>query len=282
LFLALMAVIAALSRRWRIVVAASPLLLFTVGAELCKYLPRGRVVVEGETIRVMTANLLHANRRPGPLAAEIAGADADVILLQEYTFEWHERLRPVLAETHAHSRYVRREDSFGIAIYSRRPFVGHVDVQVPLGEPDMVPQARAVIEIAGRLVAFYNVHLLPARTLEYTIEQRHQFGDLLRLLTAEEVPVVLCGDFNFTEASAFADALRRRGLVDAHEPGGGGRGATWPVMSFFRALPGIRLDHVYLSEELTSTAARTGVGTGSDHRPVVAEVGFEPRAAAAE
>jgi endonuclease/exonuclease/phosphatase (EEP) superfamily protein YafD len=42
-------------------------------------------------------------------------------------------------------------------------------------------------------------------------------------------------------------------------------------------LPGIRIDHVYLSPELTATAARVGSFVGSDHRPVIAEVGLRAR-----
>ena len=41
-----------------------------------------------------------------------------------------------------------------------------------------------------------------------------------------------------------------------------------------RWFPGIRLDHIFLSKELTSTQSRTGTGAGSDHRPVIAETGF--------
>jgi len=133
---------------------------------------------------------------------------------------------------------------------------------------------RAVIELAGRRVAVYNIHLLPPWGLEYTTENRLQFADLLDKLAGERLPVILAGDFNFTETSPNAASLRGIGLRDAHDLGGWGRGTTWPVNSFFRWIPSLRLDHIYLSDELTCSRCRTGVGTGSDHRPVVAEIGF--------
>jgi hypothetical protein len=48
--------------------------------------------------------------------------------------------------------------------------------------------------------------------------------------------------------------------------------ATWPVNSFFRYLPGVRVDHVYASKHLAFTRLTTGTGEGSDHRPLVAEI----------
>jgi endonuclease/exonuclease/phosphatase (EEP) superfamily protein YafD len=41
-------------------------------------------------------------------------------------------------------------------------------------------------------------------------------------------------------------------------------------------VPGIRIDHVYLNRQLGATSCETGVGRGSDHRPVVVDVGFRP------
>ena len=133
-----------------------------------------------------------------------------------------------------------------------------------------------MLDFAGRQIALYNIHLLPPKEIDWTIEQRREFADLYDQLEREELPVILCGDFNFTLATAFAAQLRGRGLRDAHELAGRGRGSTWPVISFFRYCPGIRLDHIYLSEQLTATRSTTGTGQGSDHRPVIAEIGFKP------
>ena len=78
----------------------------------------------------------------------------------------------------------------------------------------------------------------------------------------------------YQEAAAQAAESQRVGLADAFDLGGWGRGSTWPVTSFFRYLPGVRLDHIYLGGGLTCSDCRTGVGEGSDHRPVIAKIGF--------
>jgi vancomycin resistance protein VanJ len=254
-------------------VTAVPLVAFTVGPALWSYVPRSPPTVAGETITVMSVNLLHANTTTDPIVAEVIAARPDVLALEEYTPRWHRAFQEALADEHPYVCYVCRRDSFGQAIYARQPFVGPVDLTLPIGTVG-VPQTRAVIRLAGREVALYNVHLIPPRRHDWAIEQRWEFADLIEQLERERLPVILCGDFNFTNASVFADELDRLGLSDAHRISGWGRGTTWPVLGFFRFLPGLRLDHVFLSRELTSTSSRTGIGRGSDHRPVVVEVGF--------
>ena len=130
------------------------------------------------------------------------------------------------------------------------------------------------VRIAGHKVTVFNVHLLPPRDLQYFGEARWQFADLLDALEREEGPVIVAGDFNFTAQSANASVLKRAGLREVHDLAGWGRGATWPVMSYLRRVPGLRIDHIFLGAGLTCLQATTGEGQGSDHRPVIAELSF--------
>jgi endonuclease/exonuclease/phosphatase (EEP) superfamily protein YafD len=214
------------------------------------------------------------NRDTAGIVAEVLAERPDVLVLLEYRSHWHEAFQPALAAEYPHMHCTIQEDNFGLAIYSRRPFVGPVDMDLRLGSIGL-PQARAVIQLDGRDVALYCVHLAPPGGIWSTTEQRHEFADLLEQLKQETLPVVLCGDFNFTNRSVFADALERLGLIDVHRISGRGRGTTWCRIGLLRWLPGIRLDHIFLSKELTSPRCATGVGRGSDHRPVMAEVGFK-------
>ena len=273
LLLCAVAIGAAVLRRWRLVIAAVPAAAFTVGPAAWSCLPKRPPAVAGETIRIMSANLLAENRRTGPIVAEVAAVRPDVLVLLEYAPHWHQAFQVALGSEYPYVCHVQRWDSFGLAIYSRRPFVEPVKTALALGGAG-TPQARAVIELAGRAVALYVVHLMPPIGRAYTAEQRAEFVDLLELLREEKLPVVLCGDFNFTNESVFADELERLGLADAHRISGWGRGATWPALGLVRYVPGVRIDHVFLSQELTSRRSTVGRGGGSDHRPIVVEVGF--------
>jgi endonuclease/exonuclease/phosphatase (EEP) superfamily protein YafD len=121
-------------------------------------------------------------------------------------------------------------------------------------------------------VAIYNVHLLPPRRLDYTLEHRLQFANLADALSKEMLPALVVGDFNWTESMPQHAALRDLRWHDAQDLAGTGRGATWPMNSVFRYLPGIRLDHVYLGPSLTCLNVRTVETPGSDHKAVVAGV----------
>jgi len=272
LLLLLISVTAVIMRRWRPLIAALPLVIFAVGPVVWSYAPKSKLTSAVETFTVMSANLRAQNRDTAPLVAEVVATRPDVLLLQEYTPRWHKAFQAALAADYPHARYVLRNDSYGLAIYSRRPFVGRVDMRIPLGTFG-TPQARAVVRIGERDVVLYAVHLMLPKGRNYVIEQRREFADLLDRLRPEELPIILAGDFNFTNASVFADELARLGLIDAHRISGRGRGSTWPMRTPLRWFPGIRLDHIFLSKELTSAQSRTGTGRGSDHRPVIADVG---------
>ncbi|MBU0616769.1 MAG: endonuclease/exonuclease/phosphatase family protein [Planctomycetes bacterium] len=273
LLLCAIAIGAAVIRRWRLLIAASPLVILCVGSDVWSYVPKSKPAIAGQSVTVMSANLLGRNQDTAALVAEVVGAKPDVLLLHEYRPHWHRTFQSAVANDYPYVDYVQRRDDFGLAVYSRLPFVTPVDTAIALGTGD-TPQARVVVQSDGRDVAVYSVHLMPPKNRAYTTRQRQEFADLLELLKREELPIVLCGDFNFTNASAFADELARLGLIDAHRISGWGRGSTWPVLGFFRYVPGVRIDHVFLSRELTSTSSRTGIGHGSDHRPVIAEIGF--------
>jgi endonuclease/exonuclease/phosphatase (EEP) superfamily protein YafD len=280
LLLLIIAFVAAFVRGKRLLLAAVPVVLFTLGPPLFSHLrPTRSPATASPALRVMSCNLLMVNNDTAPILREVLAADPDVLLLQEYTDEWHKAASAALSAQYPYSSFVTRDDSFGVAIYSRLPFVGEVDNRLPLGRAG-VEQTRAVVRASGRDVAVYNVHLLPPRRLDYTIDSRLQFAELLETLAEEKLPYVVGGDFNLTNDTAQHHDLERIGARDAHDLAGRGRGSTWPVNTFFRYLPGLRLDHVYLGPGLTAVRTSTGTGRGSDHRPVITDVAWDATAPA--
>ena len=275
LLLLVIAIVAAFGRGRRLFLAAAPLVLFTLGPALQSHLPKNPPLAASHrspTLRVMSCNLLMVNKDTAPILAEIRAANPDVLLLQEYTDDWHAAFVAAgVTRDYPYHSFVTRDDSFGVALYSRLPFVADVDNRLPLGRAG-VEQTRAVVRWAGRDVAVYNIHLLPPRRLDYTVDSRLQFAGLLEVLSAEKLPYVVGGDFNLTEHTPQHRDLAAVGARDANDLAGRGRGATWPVNGVFRYLPGLRLDHVYVGNGLTAVKCETGEGRGSDHRPVVADV----------
>jgi len=104
--------------------------------------------------------------------------------------------------------------------------------------------------------------------------RQRQHEGILDQLRDERLPVILAGDFNATPTSPSTASLTALGFTDAYDLGGYGPGHTWPNRTFAKFLPGIRIDHVYLSEGPTCTASHVGEPIGSDHRPVIADIGI--------
>ena len=265
---------AAVLRRWKLFAISATLAILCTAQDLKNFLPRSTTTIAGESLSVMSVNLLGANRQTDAMIAEIRAADADVLVLVEYREHWHAALSAALAGEYPYRQHTPRGDNFGLAIYSRRPFIEPTNLALSIGAFE-TPQARTVIELNGQPVAIYAVHLAPPSDLRWSAMQRQETADLLDLLREEKLPHLACGDFNFTNTCTFAADLRALGLRDTHDLAGYGRGTTWPDLGLIRFAPGIRIDHIYLSSELTATQATVGQGPGSDHKPVTAKIGFK-------
>ncbi len=244
------------------------------GPTVWEFIPRGASAAPpsaGGALRLLSVNLYAGNRQMETLTEEIIAADADVVLVQEYTPEWEAVLARRLYNQYPHMLRNPQTDCFGAAVFSRVPFVEPPRDELRLG-PTGNPQLRVVVPIGGRPVAIYNIHLLPPAGLTYYRIGREEFVDLQRALAAEKLPAIVSGDFNFTSNSPQGVAMQRAGFRDALDAHGWGPRWTWPTWGLRRFIPGIRIDHIYVSPALTARESRIGDGVGSDHRPVFAEI----------
>lgn len=216
-------------------------------------------------LRIFSGNVHCRNSDPGSILAEIREAEADVVLIQEYSTIWHEALaRDGFSQRYPHRVVDIRDDAFGIAIYSKLAFV-----EQELWFSGRIPTAEVVVQHAGRKVRIINWHPLPPRTLDYVADWRQHYDELFRRLAADDEPALLVGDFNATQHAAQMERLGRAGLRSAHESVGRAFAVTWP--NRLGLLPPIRLDHAYYSQHFRCIAIREGTGQGSDHKPLVAD-----------
>jgi len=276
-FVLLVAGLAAWGRRWKLLIAACPLSIWLLVVWTGMLWPATPPSPVGPALKVMSVNLLMVNRNHAPIVAEIRREDPDLICFQEYTEHWHSALRKGLGGRYPHREFICRSDSFGLAIWSKRPLL---DVERRLPADGAPPQAlhsmqlpafRAEVEQGGRRWAVYNIHLLPPRRLDYVLDQRAQFRALVGRLQADSLPVLLTGDFNWNQYTWYHRRLKRLGLAEGHAQAGWGGGGTWPASGRLCYLPGLRLDHIYL-RGLVCLAHRTGAALGSDHRALIARV----------
>jgi len=258
-------------RRWRTVLGALPLLAFGLGPAAVSLIPRGETVPRDQVLRVMSSNVMSSNRDTTDILGEVLAADPDLVVLVEYSPRWHAAAQKALSARYPHQAIAVRRDPMGVAIYSKLPFVRPVETYVPLGIVDH-PQVRAVVRFGGVDITVYGVHLLPPRGRAFITEARTQFADLMEHVSHETGPTIVLGDFNSTGDGVQGSMLRAAGFKEAQHEAGWWRGSTWCVAGWMRYLPGIRIDQVYANDGLRFVRSVTGVGRGSDHRPVMADL----------
>ena len=266
------------------------------------YFPTRGAAGEGEhgaAVRVMGVNLLLHLRDFGPVLAEIGEANPDVLCFTEYTPAAHGPLMRALGERYPFAVNGARHGAFGQAVYSRLPFVdgdGRTVAEVgegwrqevDMGEEFLGPQIRVVVReerwvgghsresgLSRGLLAVRCVHLTSPGGPRRAADQRREVRMLLGLVERDRArwpALVLAGDFNATAHSAQIGALRGAGLEESCLAVGGGRGTTWPRLTFLRWFPNIRIDHVLAGDPLRFVRAGKTGSFGSDHRGVWADV----------
>jgi endonuclease/exonuclease/phosphatase (EEP) superfamily protein YafD len=266
---------AAVRRRWRLTVVAGMATMMAFAPSLWGSITRDDAPAPlGATMRVMSMNVMLTNRNADALLETIRHAEPDVLVLQEYTSTIDEPLRKALAADYPYQLRKPMENSDGWAVFSRRPLVAPIDTALRVGDSER--QARFAVRMGATDVIVYALHLTCPKSIEQIGANRAEVADLANRIASEGKPVILAGDFNFTDGTANAEALGGVGLRDAHDLAGSGRGSTWRyrALGFTHRLPGFRIDHIYMSDRLTCTSAQVLETSGSDHRPIIADVAW--------
>jgi endonuclease/exonuclease/phosphatase (EEP) superfamily protein YafD len=225
-------------------------------------------------LRVMEINLLRENGHSNEALRVIGEADADIVVALELTPAWLERLAPLRAK-YPHVAAEPQEDCFGLAVFSRHPIT---DTRVLWLGYGFVPTLRMTLDVNGRAIDLIATHPPPPKDGEYSDVRNEQLRDLAREAATRKHPQLIVGDLNATPWTPHFRGLIREGHL--HDSGrGAGLGGTWP--SFAPSWLRIPIDHVLMSPELRVVSRRVGRPFGSDHVPLVVEVGFAREAAPA-
>lgn len=147
---------------------------------------------------------------------------------------------------------------------------------------------RAQLSWRGRSFVVYNVHLqsfttrrpwiedntfnLPAwiqfirRTGAAYLQRADESVEIRRMLDREELPFLLCGDFNTTPHQWTYSKLSS-GLQDTYRTAGGFWGPTFPS-----AWPLVRIDYIIASQHWVVGDVQVGPQLPPDHRPVIGQL----------
>ncbi|NIK61034.1 endonuclease/exonuclease/phosphatase family protein [Kribbella shirazensis] len=221
----------------------------------------GKAAGGAENLRVLSHNVDAANPDPKRTAQDLLGADADVVALEELTASDLKTYKAAFAKTYPYE--VSRDT---VALWSKYPVVETKSVDVGF---KWTRALRAEVKTPNGTVAVYVAHLASVRvgTSGFTSDQRNDTIKALggQIAADKSDGVIVMGDFNGTVNDRSLAPLTV-GLRSAQGAAGTGFGFTWPS-----AFPMARIDHI-LVRGVTPTKAWVMSPTGSDHRPVVAEL----------
>ena len=208
---------------------------------------------------VLTYNLGASNRESSNAIQFLVSHPADIIVLQEYTHEWHKRLQS-LERMFPHVVAEPRDGFFGIALFSRVPLQEPQILEFP--ETD-IPFVRTRTTVAGQHIIVLGVHLdWPLFPSTFGVRNR-QIKYLVSQLQQRDSEVLVCGDWNLSPWSGqYREVLKIL-------PNGGEIGTrmkpTWPSVLGWAGIP---IDYCLMSEKLSVVRKEVVNLTGSDHLPV--------------
>lgn len=222
---------------------------------------------------VMSYNVeLYSAGEPTTIEA-IGGIGADVLALQEITFDTEAILEERYAEAYPHQLYYSDGGTDGLAVLSRFPLV---DRGIRPGPGGWHPAWHVDVDIPGVRLQVLNVHLRSLlsgnsgalqsylSTSEDHVREIADFSDECE----DEASNIVVGDFNEGpdgEAVAYLESLGFDNALPAFHPGQ----PTWRFRSVGGQLE-TTIDHILYDDSLTALNSWVELRGRSDHLPVLA------------
>ncbi|MFO1427707.1 MAG: endonuclease/exonuclease/phosphatase family protein [Steroidobacteraceae bacterium] len=219
------------------------------------------------TLRIGSANVFFMNHAHAKVLAWVRRARPEVVVFIEVTPEWRAALAPLAAE-YPYEVFASDRSHHAVLLRSRWP----LEAPGPLAG-DGVQRAALLVDVVkqGAPLRIAAMHAAWPVTPAQASLRATDFAVLAQAARQRGArPFVAVGDLNCSPFSPqFARLLADGGLRRAAQ----GRGwlPTWPT---FLPPVGIQIDHALLSPEVQLRGFALGSGTGSDHRPIVADIAF--------
>lgn len=224
--------------------------------------------------RLMHANVFCSNEDYAALTAVVAEERPDVLVLQEFTERWAERLQALHAQ-YPYSKVAPRPGGSGMALFSRHPLE---EAEVLSLDATSHLAILARVNVDGVPLTVLALHPPTPMRPDKFASRNEQFARAASIMKEAQGRKLIVGDFNTTMWSPyFTELVRESGLSDARR--GFGLRPSWPepVPTPFQ----IPIDHCLVGAGMAVEAIRTGARTGSDHRPLIVDVNIERTASRA-
>lgn len=224
-------------------------------------------------IRVLSMNVNLRNAPDGYSLEWLRSERPDVVAVIEMPHAWADAFAAMTDEyPYAYAR-PSDADAKGIGLYSRYPMV---DVREETTCAECQPFVEATLEHPLGRIRVFAIHPLSPMTDERTQWRDTELATIAERCAASNVPTIVLGDFNETPyGGAFRDFL----AVSGYSPSRSVEGfsPTWPSSYDHIEVPEllrIPIDHVVVSPHFATNSFHVGPQIGSDHLPIVAQLGL--------
>jgi endonuclease/exonuclease/phosphatase family metal-dependent hydrolase len=236
-------------------------------------------------IRIITCNIDSGSFNADAFSSFIKEASADIVALQESP-------REVRSMFKLPSGWNSIQDG-ELAVFARFPLKQGKTYET-MHPPHKWPRTsllECIIQAPGGDLAFYTLHLpSPRYGLQHVLDRRtvislsrknlldsetvNRWGsarEIQNIIASQPLPVIVAGDFNMpVESSIYREVWK--GYTNSFSKTGSGYG--WSERASVLGIPlSVRIDHVLTGKGLTPRLCEVGPDVGSDHLPVIADVG---------
>ena len=253
------------SRRWALLMLA--VTAINIWPVASWYIPDREIeAATGPPLKLLLVNVYSGNNNADAVLDLIDAEQPDIIFVQEVTNRWAHIMNAVRAE-YPYSQALPRNDNFGIGVYAREPMLGIDTVNSPpYGFPTLVVR-QAIGEGSVTIVSTHPIP--PVGEIGYDARSE-QLASIVDLLGTIGGPKVLIGDLNISMWShLYKQFEASTGLTNTRK--GFGALPTWPRQLPFGRIP---IDHCLVSPHFTVLETRRGPAIGSDHLPLIVELGL--------
>lgn len=253
--------------------------LYLFGADFVPHL-LASAPEDAPRVRLLSFNMLASNEDYDAVAELIRTQDPDIVAIQELSIEMTTQLNATIGQSYPYQALYAWHDPRGIGIWSRYPLT-EGEWRTHNAWERWVHSA--IVDVDGRQLNLFNVHLWPVGTLDrqqYARAlqlQREQVQQLNQLVTQTDLPVLVVGDFNTSPTNETYTLLDQQ-LDDAWRQIAFGPGFTYPAPGTLNSWvpPFLRIDYMWTKGAVTPLQMQVlPEGAGSDHLPLLAEFAIE-------
>jgi endonuclease/exonuclease/phosphatase (EEP) superfamily protein YafD len=218
----------------------------------------------GPALRLVVANVEVGNRDFAAVRRLVVQTRPDLFGVTELTPVMARQLGEQLPG-YWRSVIEARKDAYGIGVYSRVPLLSAKVVRFPSDGPATVV---ARLRVSGETVTVVVTHVHTTFAGSIHVRQLEALAAAARSRLGKRV--VVCGDFNTPPWTGplrhFAAEAHLRDLYGSRA----WSGYSWPTWGSFLRVP---LDNCFVGNGVTVIDHHDGPNVGSDHRPLVVDVG---------